>query len=118
VTAWISIGISVVAVTVAFLAWWTGRKRDDTLDEREKIDRVSTALVRLSGTANNAAQGSPHAMNELQAAQQDLAIAVAAAGTELPSCRAAANAPGVLQVQAAIGRAFMEVRDATRELAT
>jgi hypothetical protein len=113
-TAWISIGISIVALVLSFLAWWTRHKGDQERDERERIDRVSTALVSLSGTANKASQGSPEAMNELQAAQQDLAIAVAAAGAKLPACRAAADAVGVLAVQEKVGAAFIEVRDASR----
>jgi hypothetical protein len=93
------------------------RQTDQKRLARERLDRVATALARLSGTANKAAQGSPDAVNELAADQMDLAIAIAAADVELPASLEAAQAPGVTQVQAAMKRAFDEVRDAVTELA-
>ena len=51
-------------------------------------------------------------MNQLKAAKQDLAAAIAAAGVDLPACKAAADAPGPVQVQGAEDAAFRELQEA------
>jgi hypothetical protein len=116
-TAWISVLIAIAAFLFSLWTWWARHKSDQKRLARERLDRVSVSLARLSGMANKAAQGSPDATNELPAAQMDLAIAISAAGVELPATLAAANAAGALKVQAAANSAFIEVPDAVARLA-
>lgn len=51
-------------------------------------------------------------MNQLKAARQGLANAIAAAGIDMPACRAVADAPGPVQVGGSEDAAFREVQEA------